>query len=109
MTCPRCRQGELFVKPMKLSRPLLMHKRCPVCGQNFEPEVGFYYGAMFISYVFIAFTSLLIVGTCVFLFKLSIELSFGILLVFLALIFIWNLRFSRSFWIHIIMKKRKEG
>ncbi|MFY0654132.1 MAG: DUF983 domain-containing protein [Cyclobacteriaceae bacterium] len=28
-----------------------MHKNCTVCNQNFEPEPGFYYGAMIISYV----------------------------------------------------------
>lgn len=104
MTCPKCRQGEMFIKPMKLSKPLQMHKRCSVCGQSFEPELGFYYGAMFISYVFIAFISLLIVGSCVYFLKLSVEVSFGILIAFLALIFIWNLRFSRSLWIHIVIK-----
>ncbi len=104
LTCPRCRQGDMFEKPIDLKRPLKMHKQCSVCGQRMEPELGFYYGAMFISYVFIAFTSLLIVGTLVFLFKISVEISFAILIGFLALIFIWNLRFARSVWIHIIIK-----
>ncbi len=27
-----------------------MHAHCPVCGINFEPETGFYWGAMYISY-----------------------------------------------------------
>ncbi len=27
-----------------------MHKNCPSCGQNFEIEPGFYFGAMYISY-----------------------------------------------------------
>lgn len=29
-----------------------MHTHCPVCGVSFEPEPGFYYGAMFVSYAF---------------------------------------------------------
>ncbi|MBD2768165.1 DUF983 domain-containing protein [Hymenobacter sp. BT664] len=29
-----------------------MPAQCPVCGQAFEPEVGFYWGAMYISYGF---------------------------------------------------------
>lgn len=81
-----------------------MHERCSICGQKFEPELGFYYGAMFISYVFIAFLSLLIAGTSVFLLKLSVEVSFTILIAFLVLIFFWNLRLSRSIWIHVIVK-----
>lgn len=97
----------MFIKPLDLKKPLRMHRNCPVCGQKFEPEVGFYYGAMFISYVFIGTLSLLIVGTSVFLFKMSVEWSFTILIVFLALIFLWNLRFTRSIWIHLMIKYDK--
>ena len=104
MTCPRCRQGQMFEKPMKLKQPLKMHKQCRICGQRMEPEVGFYYGAMFISYLFIAFISLSIVGAMVFFFSFSIEKAFGVLLVLLTLIFLWNLRFSRSLWAHLAIK-----
>ena len=104
MTCPRCRKGHMFETPMKLTRPLVMNKRCSNCGLKFEPEPGFYYGAMFISYIFIGFFSLAIVGLCVFYFKLSVELAILILLSFLALMFLWNLRFSRSVWIHLVVK-----
>ena len=40
MTCPRCREGNLFVKPFNISKPLDMHKACQVCGQKTEPEPG---------------------------------------------------------------------
>ena len=89
---------------MKLNRPLAMNKRCSSCGLNFEPEPGFYYGAMFISYIFIGFLSLGLVGLCVFIFKLSVNTAFIILICSLALIFLWNLRFSRSVWIHLMVK-----
>jgi uncharacterized protein (DUF983 family) len=81
-----------------------MHNKCDVCGQKFEPETGFYYGAMFISYLFIAFVSFLIVGICIFVLGIQVELSFGILLAFLAIIYVWNLRFTRSLWIHLVIK-----
>lgn len=97
----------MFIKPLDLKKPLKMHRHCAVCGQRFEPEVGFYYGAMFISYVFIAFLSLMIVGISVFILHFSVEWSFAILLMFLALIFLWNLRFARSIWIHVIIKYDK--
>ncbi len=103
MTCPRCRQGEMFEK-MDIRHPLKMHKRCAVCGLKFEPEPGFFYGAMFISYIFIGFFSLGLVGLCVFYFGLSVDFSFIILLSCLALMFLWNLRFSRSIWIHLVIK-----
>lgn len=81
-----------------------MHVRCEVCGQRFEPETGFYYGAMFISYLFIALVSFVVVGFNIFVLGIQVELSFGILLLFLAIIYIWNLRFTRSLWIHLVIK-----
>jgi hypothetical protein len=81
-----------------------MNKVCPACGQRFEPEPGFYFGAMFISYIFLAFFCLGFTGLLVFYFHLSVDLTFGILLGILAVIFIWNLRFSRSIWIHLVVK-----
>ena len=27
-----------------------MHKNCPTCNQHYEPEPGFYFGAMFVAY-----------------------------------------------------------
>jgi uncharacterized protein (DUF983 family) len=104
MTCPRCRKGKMFITPFDIKKPLQMHKRCEVCGQKFEPETGFYYGAMFMSYLFIAFLSFTIVSINIFLLGIQVELAFGILLVILAIIYIWNLKFSRSIWIHIVVK-----
>lgn len=84
-----------------------MHKACSVCGQRMEPEVGFYYGAMFISYTFIGFLSLFIVGSLIYFFNVQIEIAFAILIGFLSLIFLWNLRFARSIWIHMVIRHDK--
>jgi len=46
LRCPRCHQGRLFTGLYQ------MPDRCPVCSQTYEPEPGFYYGAMFISFGF---------------------------------------------------------
>ena len=89
---------------MQLSKQLAMNKQCPVCGQKFEPEPGFYFGAMFISYIFLAFFSLGLTGLLVFYFHQSVDLAFLVLLLTLAVMFIWNLRFSRSIWIHLVVK-----
>ena len=50
--CPRCRKGDLFVdkNPYHLKRLSVMHENCSCCKQPFEPEPGFYYGAMYVSY-----------------------------------------------------------
>jgi len=50
--CSRCRRGHLFVdsNAYHLKRFMKMHESCPVCGQPFEIEVGFWYGTGFVSY-----------------------------------------------------------
>lgn len=52
--CPRCRQGDMFVNnnPYQLKETMKMNDTCPVCGQAFNLEVGFYYGSSYISYAF---------------------------------------------------------
>lgn len=49
-------------------RFVMMPAACPVCGQTFEPEPGFYYGAMYISS---AFSTALLLGVGFVLFYLA--------------------------------------
>ena len=50
--CPRCRKGDMFVEenPYKLKSTMKMYEHCPVCGQPFDIEVGFYFGSSYVSY-----------------------------------------------------------
>lgn len=51
--CPRCHRGDLFThSAFNLSKFTDMPASCPVCGLQYEPETGFYWGAMYISYAF---------------------------------------------------------
>ncbi|GAB3843090.1 DUF983 domain-containing protein [Hymenobacter jeollabukensis] len=51
--CPRCHQGRVFkTSALNLAHFQDMHQACPVCHQHYEPEPGFYWGAMYISYAF---------------------------------------------------------
>jgi uncharacterized protein (DUF983 family) len=51
--CPRCHQGPVFkTSALNLAHFQEMHESCPVCHQHYEPEPGFYWGAMYISYAF---------------------------------------------------------
>jgi uncharacterized protein (DUF983 family) len=42
--CPRCREGGMFTGPFEMNR------RCPVCDLCFQPEPGYFTGAMYFSY-----------------------------------------------------------
>jgi uncharacterized protein (DUF983 family) len=50
--CPRCRQGLLFISPnpYKLKYMTKMPDQCSVCKLDFLQELGFYWGAMYVSY-----------------------------------------------------------
>ena len=62
LRCPRCHQGQLFSYPaLNLTKFARMPAQCPVCEQSFEPEPGFYFGSMYITFAFNVAT-LLVVG-----------------------------------------------
>ena len=55
MRCPRCRRGPMFKDPnpyrkISLKHISEMHENCPVCGQRYDLEPGFWYGTGYVSY-----------------------------------------------------------
>jgi uncharacterized protein (DUF983 family) len=55
MKCPRCRRGPMFkdsnaYRKLSLSHIFDMHGNCPVCGQKYDLEPGFWYGTAYVSY-----------------------------------------------------------
>ena len=50
--CPQCRSGKVFSHPFyNILNYSQIHKNCPYCGVKFESEVGFFWGAMYFTYV----------------------------------------------------------
>ena len=86
-----------------------MHEKCPVCNQQTDIEVGFYYGTGYVSYLLgLLFT----VGSFL-LWWLVIGFSFRdkrfiiwITLNSVMLIFLqpWLMRFSRALWLSFFVK-----
>lgn len=105
--CPACREGALFIEPFNYKSPLDMPEKCTVCGQRTSPELGFYYGSMFISYIGTGFIYLIIISICVWGFDLSINQSFVVLILFAALTYFKTARLARSVWIHLMVKYKK--
>ena len=52
MRCPTCRRGPVFIhsNPYRLKTVGDIHPVCPVCGTNFRPEPGVYFGGAVVSY-----------------------------------------------------------
>ncbi|MBT8229987.1 MAG: DUF983 domain-containing protein [Bacteroidia bacterium] len=81
-----------------------MNKNCEFCGQDFEPEPGYYYGAMFISYIVSSFILLPVALILVFYFKWSDESMMAFIVLLGILMFFRILRVSRSLYIHALVK-----
>ncbi len=106
LKCPQCQEGNLFLtkNPYKLKQFDKMPDKCPVCGEDFVREPGFYWGAMMVSH---ATTTILaiIVHSIVFYFY---GWEIGPNLISLIMIFILLIpiifRSSRAVWINIFVK-----
>jgi len=111
--CPDCRKGRMFLtrNPYNLSKTLAMNERCPECGLNFEPEVGFYFGTGYVSYgLSVAFiVTSFVFSWIVFGFSLrdnSLFYWLGATIALLLLIQPMLMRLSRAIWLAIFTKKR---
>ncbi|MDQ3290570.1 MAG: DUF983 domain-containing protein [Bacteroidota bacterium] len=103
--CPRCREGKMFPSGTLYTRKFAdMHPHCSCCGQNFEPEPGYYYGAMFVSYAFSTAFFLAVIFALSFLVK---EVTTTMVLITILAIVVGLLpitfRLSRALWINIFI------
>lgn len=105
LKCPRCHEGETFeTGSWSFVRPFDMLNRCPKCNLNYFPEPGYYYGAMFISYIWTAWFCLLFIALFHWILGWSLTVSFGLLIGFLGINFAYIFRISRLMWININVK-----
>lgn len=110
LKCPRCQEGDLFpTGSFSFKKPFDMPEVCPKCGQKYFLGPGFYYGAMFISYMITAFFCLSFVGALLWLTDLSVNMAFVVLLVFVSFLFVWFFRVARAIWININVKYDKSA
>ena len=98
--CPRCHRGNLFITSvLDISGFYKMHRHCPVCEQTFEPEPGFYYGAMFISYGMLVIMSILTWITLFFTFRPVFEVYVVVILILNVLLLPFIFRYSRTLYL----------
>jgi uncharacterized protein (DUF983 family) len=51
MKCPRCHEGDIFETKNPYKKMSAIHKNCPHCELRYEKEMGFFFGAMYVSYM----------------------------------------------------------
>lgn len=102
LKCPKCHEGDLFpTGSFSLDKPFDMYDECPHCGQDYMPEPGFYYGAMFISYIFTGWFCILFVLFVHWVLDWSTAASFAALIAIMAIFFVYIFRLARSIWLNI--------
>lgn len=103
--CPKCHQGDFFVNKNPYTMDFIkMHDKCSHCGEDFNKEVGFYYGAMYVSYgvnvtfgiaLFLLMVLVFHTGLLTYLFSFL-----GLVLVLFPLV----MRLSRLIYINLFVK-----
>jgi len=101
--CPKCKKGDLFIKPFQFTDPLNMHPKCEECGLTFNPEPGFYFGALIISYGISSWMLLLPALLMVFYFDWSVNQAMILAIVMAGISYFKILRGSRSLYLHLTM------
>lgn len=109
--CSRCRTGKMFKHPLSinLKQNMQMHDKCPVCGQQFEIEVGFYYGTGYVSYALtVAISVAIFIAYWVFI-GISIDDNslyyyLGVNILILAILQPYLMRLSRAIWLSFFVR-----
>lgn len=105
--CPRCNEGDLFkhkeLWSLNLSEIGKTHDKCPVCGQDYKMEDGFFLGATYVSYAFgiaIAVPLLLVLWVG---FHVDFLIILGIIGLTLAILTPPIIKYSRSIWFNMFV------
>lgn len=99
--CPSCRTGKVFTAgAYNLISFHKMPLNCPDCGRSFQPEPGFYFGAMYVSY---AFTVAITTAVWLFLYVLIKPPEYVYILAMLGGVIGFaplSFRYSRMIWLY---------
>ncbi|MBW8687963.1 DUF983 domain-containing protein [Chitinophaga rhizophila] len=111
MKCPHCRRGDMFKTKnayTNLKKTFEMHEHCPVCGQKYELETGFWFGTGYVSYALaVAFSVATLIAYWV-IFGMSWEdnsvfIWLGLNGVLLVVLQPWLMRISRVIYLYFFV------
>jgi uncharacterized protein (DUF983 family) len=111
MNCPNCHKGKMFTNRsiFPLGKMLDMPEKCPVCGQKYELEIGFWYGTGYVSYALsvglIAIFATIFALTYGFTWRdNSIFIFIGVMVGGLVVLQPWVMRYSRVLYLYVFVK-----
>lgn len=99
--CPRCREGYMFQYPItSFTKMGKMNRACEKCEATFEPEPGFYFGALYVSYAFTVGIFMLVSGILYFGFHPDEWVYFVAVSISAALFIPISFRYSRILFLY---------
>ena len=109
LLCPKCGEGKLFTNPNPYNLRTIadMPANCPNCNLSFMPEPGFYYGAMFMSYVIAVALSVLNFLWVYLIWGWATLIYLLINTIILILLLPYLFRASRSFYLAAVYRFEK--
>lgn len=109
--CPKCHKGK-FLKyhPYDLKHVGEIHECCSNCGLKYEKEIGFFYGAMYVSYA-LGVALFVTLWVSFNLFFPNASSAFQITTITLASIFLapYLYALSKIIWINLFISYDKEA
>jgi uncharacterized protein (DUF983 family) len=112
--CPRCHEGDLYKKTFwqgltdLLQGKYNMHERCSHCNLKYEQEPGFWWGAMYIGYMFSSGALMITAAICMLYFDLEVNETMFWVFIVACIGFLYNARLSRAVWINIYVAFKKD-
>lgn len=110
-TCPKCQKESMYEdkNPLHLTKVLKMNENCSHCGQHYQIEPSFFYGAMYVSYglnvavgVAAFIISFVFIGS-------SLKTAFISIIVALIISFPFVLRLARNIYINMFVSYDPEA
>ena len=105
--CPRCQEGDFYLSnnSFNLKKIGKMYKYCTNCGLKYTREMGFFYGAMYITYaigvvIFVAFW----IATSVLFPDMRVGVQATVVSAAILILSPINFHLSRLIWINIFYK-----
>ena len=101
--CPRCRDGNIFKTPVfTFNNFTKMNPRCSNCNLDYEVEPGFFYGALYISYIFsVGIFAAVTIILFVFFDDPESKVYITTVIVLSIIFYPFNYRFSRIIYLHL--------
>jgi len=108
--CPKCNKGDVFItnNPYKLTQFDKMHETCTCCGEKYEKEPGYFYGAMYVSYALMVGWFIVTWAIDTFIVKSETWQYLTFIIVSIILLMPVTFRTSRLIWLNFFIHFDKE-